>query len=206
MKLPAKAKESHIQKVIQEGTSFDKIQASFLYDDDRLVLSHKDQELKERWEAAFSLLCNYHSNEQSLPILMQRFGISRAAAYRDIANAKQLFGDITQSNKEADRYILNELAMKTFRMAVDNHDVEGMNRAISNMIKLKRLDQNDPANAIDPSMFEKDEYMIVVNSGGRPVKLDLMKMKDTPEASRKQVLEAAFGPATDVECEEIMNS
>lgn len=205
MGLPIKKHKQHLQKIIREGTSLDKIQATYIYDDE-IILTPKEQELKNRWDAAFSLLCNYHSTEQAIPVLQQRFNISRAAAYRDIANAKQIFGDITRTSKEADRYILYEWAQKTFQIATKNGDVDGMNRAISNMIKIKRIDQDDPMSAVDPELLEKHEYIIVAQVDGKAVQVDLTKMAEVPEASRKQLLEGFYSPITDVEAEDIMKS
>lgn len=134
----------------QKDSSFDKI-LSYYMDKSKVVrLTPKQELVRLRWEAAFSLLCNYRSAEQAIPLLQEQFKddegnpLSRAQAYRDIRNAKNMFGDINTSSKEGDRYILYELAMKTFQIAAKNHDTAEMNRSIANMIKIKGLDKDDP--------------------------------------------------------------
>lgn len=128
---------------LKYDSKIEKIRAHFLNDD--VPLTKHEEELKERLESAFSLLCNYHSNEQAIPVLKKKFNISQAQAYRDIKNATDIFGDITQTKKEAARYILYELAMKNYQLAASKNppDLEQMNRAVTNMIKIKGLDRDD---------------------------------------------------------------
>lgn len=126
---------------IEKDTTFDRIFAHYVED---VVLTKKESEIKERWEAAWSLLCNYHSSEQAKPIIAKRFDISERQALRDIRNAILLFGDVTKSSKEGYRHILFEYSMKVWQLAAKNNNIQEMNRAIANMIKIKGLDKEDP--------------------------------------------------------------
>ncbi len=175
--------QQHLIKVKQDGTTYDRIWAYMAYGESHIILSSAELEIKKRWEAAFSLLVNYHSTEQAVPLLIESQKISRAQAYRDIRDAKNLFGDVTKSSKSADRYILGELAMKTFQVAAKSHDVDGMNRAISNLIKIKGLDRPDDV-SINPEDIESHSYYIVIGSGDDKIKLDLSAMNDVPETQR----------------------
>ena len=153
---------SSSQLSLPQDTTFDKIFAWYVDDTDKLKLTKKQEDLKVRWEAAYDLLCNYHSPQQATPLLMQKFSISKAQAYRDVKNATNLFGDINATRKEGTRHILYEYAMKTFQMAAKNHDFAEMNRAIANMIKLKGLDKDDP-NLPDFSRLEPTTQVIQLN-------------------------------------------
>ncbi len=99
------------------------------YDDERIKLSPTEDELRVRLEAAFTLLCKYHSNEQAKDRLMSQFNYSQAQAYRDLRSAIELFGDVIKTKKEASRYILYELAMKNYQLAASKSDIDQMNKA-----------------------------------------------------------------------------
>ena len=105
------------QLSLPQDTTFDKILAWYIDETGKLKLTEKQEVLKNRWEAAYDLLCNYHSPQQATPLLMQKHGLSKAQAYRDVKNATNLFGDINETRKEGMRHILYEYAMKTFQMA-----------------------------------------------------------------------------------------
>lgn len=139
-------------------TSLEKI---FLHYTNDRKLSAAQEEQRNRLEAAFTLLCNYHSPEQAVPILQAKFDISRPTAYRLIRDATNLFGDVNASNKEGYRHILYEYAMKTYQLAAKNHDHREMNRAVANMIKLKGLDRDDP-DLPDFAKLEQHNYNIVL--------------------------------------------
>jgi len=107
-------------------------------------LSEKHEEMRRRLSAAFSLLTNYHSIQQAIPVLQEQFGYSESSAYRDINNAIKLFGNVLKSDKEGHRYIVYEFAVKTFQLAAKNGDHKSMAAATNNMIKLLGLDRDNP--------------------------------------------------------------
>jgi hypothetical protein len=107
-------------------------------------LTDKQEAIRARWSASFSLLCNYHSVQQAVPVLKKQFNISEGQAYRDINSAIRLFGNVLKSDKEGHRYIVYELAMKTYQVAAKNGDYKAMAASVQNMIKLLGLDREDP--------------------------------------------------------------
>lgn len=199
--------ENKIAEINKSGTTFDKIHAWYLFGQDEIKLSQKDQEIRDRWEAAFSLLVNYHSTENAIPVLKTKYNISRAQAYRDIIYAKKLFGDITQSSKDADRYILYELSMKTFQLAAKQKPphIEGMNRAIANMIKLKGLDRDEP-DAVRPEDLESHNYYMIITYNRNPIKIDLNQMDKVPMANKRKFANMLENEIEDVDAVEIMKS
>lgn len=147
-----------IIEIESKDTHFENILASYL-DDSRVVLSPLEEEMKTRWEAAFSLLLNFHSREQSVKVLMQQFGgLSRATAYRDINRALSLFGDITKSRKEGWRYIIFEYNQKLFQMATKKKNLESMGKCLDRMIKLADLDKEDAQ--FNPEKLQAQIYEI----------------------------------------------
>lgn len=145
-----------------EDTTFDKILGWFLDDTGKSTLSKKNEDLRLRWECAYDFQCNYKTPLQSAPLLMAKFGISRAQAYRDIRNSTNLFGDINNTRKEGSRNILYEYAMKALQQASRDGNTTEMNRAVSNMIKIKGLDREDP-NIPDFSRLEPTIQVIQLN-------------------------------------------
>jgi hypothetical protein len=136
---------SELQKqILSKETTFERIFAHFM--DESVKLTPKEEQIRERWDAAFSLLLNYHSTEQAANIMKSKYGISRAQAYRDVQNATRLFGDISKAHKEGIRHILYEYSMKVFQMAANCKppDLDQMNKSITNMMKIKGLDKDDP--------------------------------------------------------------
>lgn len=139
-------KKKKYKSIIRESANSDtkdRIWAHYL-DEGSVHLSAKEEEIRVRWAACFSLLVNYHSVQQAVSVICKQFDISEAQAYRDCRNAVELFGDVTKSNKEAYRHILFEFAMKIFQLAATKNDLVEMNKALQSMIKIKGLDKEDP--------------------------------------------------------------
>jgi hypothetical protein len=114
-------------------------------------LSEKQEGIRQRWTAAFTLLCSYHSIQQAIPVHRKTFDVSEGQAYRDMKEALQLFGDVMKTEKEGYRQVVYEYAIKTFQLAAKNGDYKAMNQAVTNMMKLQGLDREDP----DLPDFEK---------------------------------------------------
>lgn len=202
--LPKRYSEDKLQHIKTEGTTLDRIWAYCVWGEDKLALSDTELKIKERFDTAFSLLAKFNSPEEVIPQLRSKFGISQAQAYRDIANAKRLYGDITESSKEADRYILSEYAMKTLKLAANLKDVKGMNAAIANLIKLKRLDQIDSSVLTEEDMQDHTYTMVMPGKNGEPIKIDLMDLDKIPKADKQSLLSFFANEITDAEVIDIM--
>ena len=140
-----------------QDSHFENILASYL-DEKTIKLSPLEEEMKKRWEAAFSLLLNFHSREQAVKVLKQQFGGSMATAYRDINRALALYGDITKSRKEGWRYIIFEYNQKLFQMATKEKNLESMGKCLDRMIKLAELDKEE--SSFNPEKLQAQIYDI----------------------------------------------
>lgn len=149
---------STIKELGKSDTTKDRIFAFYL-DRDRVKLTEKEEVIRERWSACFTLLCQYHSPQQAVGVIQQKFGISEAQAYRDVKNAIELFGDVTSSDKQAYRHILFEFAMKIFQLAATKSDLSEMNKALNTMVKIRGLEREDP-NMPDFSLLQNNTYNI----------------------------------------------
>lgn len=176
-----------------KDTLLDRLYDSYLSEEGEESLSAGDKEKRNVIEAAWSLLVNYHSFEQSVPLLMSRFALSRATAYRRLNEATKLFGDVTQTSKQGLRHILYEYSMKVFQLAASQKppDLKQMNTAIKNMAMLKGLNAEDTS-AFDAELLQAHTYLIQIASGtGKdPLTLDVSKIQTLPELEYEEVVDS----------------
>ncbi|MGI4866105.1 MAG: hypothetical protein ACRYFZ_19430 [Janthinobacterium lividum] len=163
-------------------TTLDKLRAHFKAADTTkpVVLSKHQQEVLTRLDAAWSLLLAKKPEEKTVTKLMSRFGISRAQAYRDLGDSKNLYGDVVKSNREADRYLLKEMAMETYSLSKKAGEFKEMNKAVDNLIKITGI-QKDDANIPDAEAFLPSNYVLELkNNTGRELTLNLETIAQLP--------------------------
>jgi hypothetical protein len=197
-----------VAQIRSEGTTLDRIKGSMMFGNDKVPLTLKEKEILERWDAAFTLLVNYHSNEQAIPLLMSRYNISRAQAYRDIRNARDLYGDINKTSKEADRIIALEWTIKTFQLAAKQRppDLENMNRAISNYIKLKALDREDPETFREEDLQQHNFYMILqMDNSNYQIDLNAKGIDKIPKKKMQNIINTLYTDIEEVEAIELLD-
>lgn len=130
-------------------TTFDKIFKFYFDGADTIKLSGKDEEIRKRWQFAFSLLCNVSDKGETRSVegvknaLVEEKKVSPAQAYRDIKNAMRLFGDVLAATRKGQRHVIYEMQMRVYNLAIGEKNLEAANRSISNMIKLFNLDFPD---------------------------------------------------------------
>ena len=181
-------------------TALDRIRASFFDESDEpdYALSNADLDHKGQLVAAHANLTQGKSLEQTVKLLVARYDISRATAYRRCRDATTLFADVTRTHKEGVKHILYEMSMKAYRLAaksadkMGNPDVKGMNGAIKNMILLKGLHKDD-ATALTPEMLGNKTYMLQVSIGvgdGKPKTIDLGALEQLDPDTYAEVVQA----------------
>jgi hypothetical protein len=147
--LPTKHFDSKIDKIRE------------YYADENIKLSSIEDDLRIRLESAYTFLCKFHSNEQTKKLLINQFNYSPAQAYRDIRSALDLFGDVIKTKKEASRYILYEMGMNNYQLAASKTDLEQMNRALTNLIKITGVDRDD-FDLPDPSKIQPPVQLLTL--------------------------------------------
>jgi hypothetical protein len=192
-----------IQK-LRSGTSYDRIYAHYIYPEE-IELTKKEKELRERWSFAWTTLLNERVTGEVVEMLVNEYDISIAQAYRDLKIAKKLFGDVNESTKQAERNFLSELALITFREAANARNFNQMNKAITNLIKLKGLDQDEPDNYDEESMKSHNYYM-VFNINGEQTKLDVSELDTMSRDNKIKLQQILEHDITDVESVEILKS
>lgn len=82
-------------------------------------------------------------DRQLITQTLDRFHISRAEAYADLAIVKMLLPLLTSASRDFHRYRANEMLLETYRMAKARKDSKTMERAASSYAKYNRVDLED---------------------------------------------------------------
>jgi len=127
---------------LQEDTLFERIRYHLL---EGRKISEEETHILHRWEAAHCLLVSKNETDANVSkFLMKMYDISNFTAYKDIRNAKMLFGDVNKSSTEGLRYIVSQWCVEMYRMAYIAKDFDAMSNALGKLIKANNLDRQDP--------------------------------------------------------------
>ena len=151
----------HLPSIKTGDSSFDKIYA-YYKDSTKYPLTTKQTELKDRWLAAFTLRQNFHSREQASNVLMEKYDISRAQAYRDLKNAERLFGNVMKADRDGSLAILLEYSHKYLLMAVKAKDLKAIGKALELMGKYAEVDKEN-GNNFNPEKLENKQVKMSVD-------------------------------------------
>jgi hypothetical protein len=154
---------------MKQDNTFEKLLA--YYQGEEGSITDKEREILDRWEKADDIIRKHGTGKDGVNMMMTRCGVSRAAAYRDIAAAQRFFGSMQRSEKDYWRVLIREMILETRRLAFAKNDLKAMNAAEANLIRVMGLDKDDPEMP-DFSKLEKHEYTI----GLPPEVLQLVQM------------------------------
>ena len=82
-------------------------------------------------------------DRQLITQTLDRFHISRAEAYADLAIVKMLLPLLTSASRDFHRYRANEMLLETYRMAKARKDTKTMERVAASYAKYNRVDLED---------------------------------------------------------------
>jgi hypothetical protein len=187
--------EDELAPTISPGrreTTIDRLRAYFksIGTQTPLVLTRHQQQVLARLDAAWSLLLDAKPNEKAATKLMVRFKVSRAQAYRDLADCKLVYGDVVKSSKEADRYLAKEMTLDIYSRAKKAGELGEMNKAVVSLVKIMGLDKAD-AHIPDPESLEPSNYLLEVKGQEGPgLTLNLEAIAQLPAHEYEQVMEA----------------
>ncbi len=123
-------------------TTLDKIFAHYI-DETKYKLSKKQEEIKERWLAAWTLRITFHSTDQAIKAYMDKYDVSRAQAFRDVARAERLFGNLSKTDRDGKRAIWSEYVHKYMLMAIKDKDLKAIGKALDLMERAYSLDKEE---------------------------------------------------------------
>jgi len=188
--LPADAGLEPTISPSKRETTLDKLRAYYRASEDvPVLLTRHQQQVLKRLEAAWGLLLDAKTSEKAAKKLMENFKISRPQAYRDLRDCKQLFGDVVESSRKADRYLLKEMGLETYGKAKKAGELGEMNKALSNLIKITGIEKADP-NIPDAEAFEASNYVLEVKGReGNGLTLNLETIAALPAHQWSEVLD-----------------
>lgn len=202
----SKIDENKIAKIKNEGTTLDKIKGHLVYGEHYVRLTQHEQELLERWNTVFNLLKIGKSTSAIHASLKRLYNVEGlATVYRDIANAKKLFGSIDSVDKNAERIIAIEWARMTFRMALAKKDIDGMNAATRNLIKASAIERDDPETFTEEDM-QQHVYYAIIKMPNESIQLDLSGtgLEKIPKRKVQGIIQSMYSDIDDVQAIEIM--
>jgi hypothetical protein len=202
----SKIDENKIAKIKNEGTTLDKIKGHLVYGEHYVRLTQHEQELLERWNTVFNLLKIGKSTSAIHASLKRLYNVEGlATVYRDIANAKKLFGSIDSVDKNAERIIAIEWARMTFRMALAKKDIDGMNAATRNLIKASAIEHDDPETFTEEDM-QQHVYYAIIKMPNESIQLDLSGtgLEKIPKRKVQGIIQSMYSDIDDVQAIEIM--
>jgi hypothetical protein len=111
---------------------------------ERVKLTDEQKELWKRIDHAWALLTDtkkLRTDVEKVDILKYKHQITTRMGYEYLSWAKDLYGDILEGNKTAQRAIVYGYAQETLKLAMITKNASAMNGAVANMIKILGLDQ-----------------------------------------------------------------
>lgn len=175
-------------------------------------LTSEEQRIRERWHKIWARLISFHSPTQAVNAHVKQckengHPISLRTAWNDYRKSTLLFGNLIETSKKAKRLLVEEYALKTFQMATNAKDIEGMNRAVANIIKLNGLDRSDPEIAAHDSGRNTFVMAVYVKGAERPKIVNLDALHKIPEAEYAEILQGIEADEiTEVEIKALMES
>jgi len=153
----------NILPIIKTGdTTFDRIYA-YYKDSSKYPLTPNQDDIKKRWLTAFTLRQNWHSREQAVNVLIEKYEISRAQAYRDLRNSERLFGNVMKADRDGSLAVLLEYSHKFLQMAIKAKNLKAVGKALELMGKYSEIDKEIAA-GFNPDKLED-----------KPIKLSVPK-------------------------------
>jgi hypothetical protein len=126
-------------------------------------LSEHDQQLRERWEAAHSMLINQNSIvREVVKMLMKVYNISDVQAYRDVYNCTRCFGPVGGMDRQALRNMVTQWAIEDYRKARVKNDFRAMDKFLERITKANNLDKED-MELPDPSKIQPPVQLLSIN-------------------------------------------
>lgn len=151
-------------------STFDKIYAYYI-NSKKYTLTEKQNKLKDRWLAAFTLRKKFNSKTECVNILVEMYKISHVQAYIDIKNSEKLFGIIMKADRDGSLAILLEYSHAFLKMAIDAKDLKAIGKALELMGKYSDIDKENAIN-YNPDKLENNPIKMTIDKKVKEALLD----------------------------------
>lgn len=111
----------------------------------RVQLTDSQKKLWEKIDHAWALLSDtkvIRTDVEKVDVIRHVHKVSTRTAYLYLQYAKELYGDVLEGKKEAERAIVYNYAVEAFKLAMAKGKPEAMSSAVSNMVKILGLDRD----------------------------------------------------------------
>lgn len=152
----------------ENRTTFDKIQEYWLTGG-KIELTPKQDEINKRWKTAFTLMENEgYLDKDVRKALVAYYNISEMQAYRDIKNAKLMFGNVTSIDMTIERYFALQSAKELLRTSKATNDLKSWGYAIKLIMEIAGFDSE----TMDAELYKKmQQHEIFINISDRDKQL-----------------------------------
>lgn len=130
--------QTNIRDIAQRDLFTDETQLLERYNQDQVAHILRLREMYAWFVASPDI-----KDRQMITQTLDRFHISRAEAYADLAIVKMLLPLLSSASRDFHRYRANEMLLETYRMAKARKDTKTMERAAASYAKYNRVDLED---------------------------------------------------------------
>lgn len=145
-------------------------------------LSQKHKEILERWNFTDNLLRQYEDRETILETLQEKFSISRSQAWRDLADAKHLFGTVNINHKDYYRIFYAELLEQMAKEAHAAGNLKVAKDCIKEAAEIRGLKDDSDSELyqyLEPHTFVMEVNIVVGDKKTkREIDLDNLPVED----------------------------
>jgi hypothetical protein len=152
-------------------------------------LPPKLQEELSRWSMADDLLRQYKDSKTILGILQAKFKISLATAYRDIENAKRLFGTLNVSDKDYYQAVYAEELEEVAKLAKMRGDLKTATQAIKEAAEIRGIKDGNEMRDLYADL-EPSKFVLQINIIGgeqRSMEIDFDTLEEVEDAVYEDV-------------------
>lgn len=159
---------------MEKKDTYQKIERALFKDKEEagLTLTAKEMEIRQRMMLCVSKKMDnpFVDDAELVNFLMHGCGglaepVSQSQAYRDLAMASRLVGNVQLAAKNWYRYMIVEGAKKAYAMAMDKGDAKGAAAALDKLGKYTRCDKEDDRfdfeKMIPPSFEPSDDVTLI---------------------------------------------
>lgn len=139
-------------------------------------LSQEDKEIFERWNFADNMLRRGHTPKTIVGAMREKWDNGDSTFYRDIQNAKKLFGSLTKVDKDYEKMIMLGWLNKAIRTCFLQGNMRDLKGHLQLKIELLGLTKEDSGD-LTPDMLGGNTYVINL-PGGRTIDIDSLEEID----------------------------
>jgi hypothetical protein len=176
-----------------KDSTFDRIWKYYHNSKTRIELEDWEHEIRERWEAAWFLLCKARNQKAVADEIETIFSVSKSVAYDDVRHAMNLFSDPRQNVKEAKRAIAETMALRGMEKSELASDWEMRERYLQKYIDLNGLKDTGGDNRIEDLIKKFQPHTIIIGTSAPDLEAMVDALQDelskTPEYSEAKIVE-----------------